>query len=132
MQKAVDGADVQGAVAPQKHIYGLAGTGGRPEFFFRCPAAGRSRSQRVILEPREQAFAHLGRGFVGEGDGQYLLPAVVAAGVGRRQGAACGSLLPRSGRSACHEGKEGAGERVGLAGTGGGFDLAELIHISEG
>lgn len=80
VQQAVDGADVERAVAADEHVDGVAGFCRFPEFF---RSRGGGRSERHALQPREQPLAHFGGGLVGEGDGENFLPAVgVAVGHG--------------------------------------------------
>ena len=81
MEQAVDGADVERAVVPYERIHGRGGTRRRPELLFGRDAPDARRGEGMIFEAGENAFPHLGGGLVGEGYGQYLLPAVFAFGV---------------------------------------------------
>ena len=126
VEQAVDGADVERAVVPYERIHGRGGTRRSPEFLFRRDAASSGRGEGVLLEAGEHAFPHLGGGLVGEGYGQYLLPAVFAFGI--VHGASGRGFFPGRGGRAGKQGEEGAGEGVGLAGAGGGLYLTEFVH----
>ena len=116
VQEAVDGAHVQGAVAPQDGVHPATRLLARPA------RRAAIKAERGVLEPPDDPFLHLRRRAVGEGDGQNFGPAAGSA----LPGAASGEGIVRALRRAGQMRQKARRQLIGLAGARRSPDLPQL------
>jgi len=117
-EQAVDGADAEVLRMAQDVLEQRLGPLGR-----KPRARTRHVAQGPSFERAQNAFAHFGRGLVGEGHGQDLRPGVAPLGrTGRRAGAGDASGLVRRARQQLQEAQ---GQGIGLARPRRGPELLE-------